>query len=225
MIPANASISGPDYLGAHLSMRETYAIFPALYTEADYVIVDVFSKKILSILDVDITLVRDVVGDLVKNPDYDLVLGCGNLFVFKKAGPHGKTELLPLQEMFEYTEKVDYPIFQGLTIVDYTLPHTVDRGAKYSPQVVYNRRNSNSLNEYVLFMTFINSESGEIYQVANLPSYGLFQIPNWPVDHYFVENLDLTIPQYLKPGSYKAFVGVDNNIRTRSVYLGDVAIN
>ena len=27
-IPDNASVSGPDYLGAHLSMRETYAIFP-----------------------------------------------------------------------------------------------------------------------------------------------------------------------------------------------------
>ncbi len=60
MIPEKASVSGPDYLGAHLSIRETYAIFPALYKDADYVIVDVFSRKLLNILDLDLDLDKEI---------------------------------------------------------------------------------------------------------------------------------------------------------------------
>lgn len=224
LIPNNASVSGPDYLGAHLSMRETYAIFPALYNEADYVIVDVFSKKILTILDVDISLVRDVVGELIKNPEYDLINGCGNLFVFKKVGLHNKSQLLPLQERFEYKATLDHEIFQSLHVVDYTLPKEIKRGDTSLAKFVYIKKGNNNLDDYVLFMTFIRRDTGEIYQVANLPSFAITQLREWTQDHYYIEDVQLTIPTYLKSGSYEAFIGISNVIRTRSIYLGDIQV-
>ena len=36
--------------------------------------------------------------------------------------------------------------------------------------------------------------------------------------------IDITLPGYLDPGSYKVFVGMSNVIRTRSIYLGDIEI-
>ncbi len=225
MIPDNASVSGPDYLGAHLSLRETYAIFPALYQEADYVIVDVFSRKILTILEADITLVRDVVGDVIKNPDYQLATGCGNLFVFKKVGPHDKVTLLPLQEKFTYSEKFNYEIFQSVAVVDYNIPRELTRAMPAKANFVYIKRDNNSLDAYVLFMTFINKKTGEIYQIANLPSFGLLQLQNWQEDVYYLEDIELVLPSYLDPGEYQAFIGMSNVIRTRSIYLGDVKVN
>ena len=224
MVPPTASVSGPDYLGAHLGLRETYAIFPALYKEADYVIVDVFSRKILTILDADVTLVRDVVGDLVKDETYQLETGCGNLFVFRKVNAHSKDPLLPLQEKFNYPEKMNFEISQTLHVVDYTLPKEFIRSVPDNAKFVYIKRNNNSLDDYVLFMTFINNRTGEIYQVGNLPSFGLQQLKEWSEDVYYIEDIELVLPGYLDTGSYKAFIGMSNKIKTRSMYLGDVEV-
>src|SRR3989344_1108222 len=224
MIPNDASVTGPDYLGAHLAKRETYAIFPALYNEADYVIVDVFSKKILNILDVDLSLVKDVIEDLIKSPNYRLMTGCGNLFVFKNVGNYGKEQLLPLQEKFIYPEKFNYEIFLSLHMVDYDYPLILKRGESGDAKFVYIKREDSSIDDYVLFLTLINENTGEIYQVANLPSFAIKQLRDWKEDIYYEETIDITLPGYLDPSSYKVFVGMSNIIRTRSIYLGDIEV-
>ena len=224
LIPKTASVSGPDYLGAHLAKRETYAIFPALYTSADYVIVDIFSQKIFRILDLDISIVRDVVGDVIKNENYELTNACGNLFVFKKVGPHGKTKLLPFQEKFVYPEKFSYLIMQSIYVVDYSLPKTFTRNNSSDVKFSYVRRGGDNLGDYFLFMSFVNEDTGEIYQVANLPSFGLAQMRDWKEDNYYLEDLQIVLPEYLIKGQYKVFVGMSNNVKTRSLYLGEVNV-
>lgn len=223
MIPNDASISGPDYLGAHLAQRETYAIFPALYSKADYVIVDVFSQKIMRILDSDVSLVRDVVGDMITNPNYRNVASCGNLFVFKKDAPQQKSLKFPMQERFKYSVDQNLEIFEELFLADFTLPQKVTRGASSEAVFVY-RKESKKPDEYVIFSSFINSETGEIYQSANIPSYGLVNIKDWAESHYYIESIDLTIPPAVDPGNYHVFIGMTNNIRTRSIYLSDMEI-
>jgi len=224
LIPNKASVSGPDYLGVHLSLRETYAIFPALYNEADYVIVDVFSRKLLSILDIDVDLSRDVVENLMKSDQYKLVTGCGNLFVFKKVGTHIKPALMPLQEKFEYKEKMNLLLFQSLYVVDYTIPLSVTRGYSENATFVYIKRDKNSLNDYVTFTSLVNSSTGEVYQMANLPSFSILKPGEWIEDRYYIEDVELAIPEFLEAGKYKLFMGIGNNIRTRSLYLGDIEV-
>ena len=205
-------------------MRETYAIFPALYREADYVIVDVFSQKILRILDADLTIVRDVTGDVLKNPNYKLSASCGNLFVFKKVGLHDKVQFLPLQEINTYSEKYNYEIFQSLFVVDYDLPTKFLRDNIAKIRLVYTKRDNNSLNDYVLFTTFVNKKTGELYQLANLPSFGLSKLGDWAEDKYYSENLEVVLPPSVELGDYMVFVGLSNNVRTRSLYLGDISV-
>lgn len=224
MIPDEASVSGPDYLGAHLAMRETYAIFPALYRDADYVIVDVFAQKILRILDVDVNLVRDVVADVIKDPNYKLEAACGNLFVFKKIGPHDKTQLLPLQNRYEYEAIMSHEIFKSLHVVDFEMPEIATRNENFEIKIVYQKLDNDSLDDYVLFMTFVNEETGEIYQVANIPSFSIIQPREWIKNQYYVEINEQSLPNYLEPSNYKVFVGIGNKVRTRSLYLGDIIV-
>jgi len=223
IIPPTASISGPDYLGAHLAQRETYAIFPALYSKADYVVVDVFSQKIMRILDTDVTLVRDVVGDMINNPNYQNVASCGNLFVFKKGPAQTKSLKLPVQERYKYAPDQNLEIFEDLFLADFETPKAVTRGEPSKATFVY-RKESLKPDDYVIFTSFINSETGEIYQSANIPSYGLLNIKDWMEGRYYIESIDLTVPTAVDPGTYHAFVGMTNNIRTRSIYLGDVEV-
>lgn len=224
MIPDGASVSGPDYMGAHLAQRETYAIFPALYNSADYVIVDVFAQKVARILDTDVSLIRDVVGDIIRNADYELNTSCSNLFVFEKASQKRDSFLLPLQERYEFDEKTDLEIFESLTIVDYNIPTELQRGEKYPANFVYVKRENNSLDGYVLFSTFVNADTRESFQFANLPAFGITKLQSWSEDKYYLENIEIKIPEFVSPGEYKFFIGIDNKIRTRSIYLGDVSV-
>ena len=223
-IPDDASVSGPDYLGAHLGLREVYGIFPALVSRADYVVVDVFAQKVLRILDVDVSLVRNIVGDLKKDPNYKLEFGCGNMFVFKNVGEHGKSQLLQLQEAYEYEEKYNFEIINSLHLVDFEIPQTFEIGQLQTAKFVYIKRDADSLAEQVLFMSFINKENGEIYQAANLPSFSLRNLRNWQEDIYYIEDVELSIPSFVETGDYKVFLGMSNKIRTRSIYLGDVVV-
>jgi uncharacterized membrane protein len=224
MIPDGVSVSGPDYLGAHLSLRETYAIFPALYNEADYVVVDIFSKKILTILDADLDLGRQVVERIMRSEDYRLVWGCGNLFVFQNVGPHEKDPLMPLQERYQYEETTDLEFFQDLHIVDYSVPAAMTRGVPSSLKFVHVPKENSALSDYVMFTSFLNTETGHLYQSANLPSFGVIQPEDWVKDRYYVENLSMALPEFLDEGVYKVFLGMGNKIRTRSIYLGDVEV-
>jgi hypothetical protein len=222
IIPDNASVSGPDYLGAHLAQRETYAIFPALYNQAGYVIVDVFSKKILTILDLDIGLIKTVINKIIRDPNYKLEASCGNLFVYKKVGFHEKSEKLPIQERFKYPAKYDFEIYSGLTVADYTMPKVFNRGQGVDMQLVYLKKDS--IDNYFLFTSFINDKTGDLYQAANLPSFAISEPKDWNEEYYYVEDLEIVLPTYLEAGTYRVFIGMTNYVKTRSVYLGDVEV-
>lgn len=229
LIPAGASVSGPDSLGAHLALRETYAIFPSLYTTADYVIVDVFAQKIIRILDLDVEIIGNVVEDLIRDENYKLSLGCGNYFVFKNVGKHNKIAKLPIQERFRYEPKVNLPFFQQLEIVDYELPSQMTAGVSYVLRSVYFRagdgnQKEGSLDDYLMFTSFVNKTTGEIYQMANLPSFGIKKPEDWDSSKYYLEDIEVIIPDFVERGDYMVFIGMGNKIRTRSIYLGDTEI-
>jgi hypothetical protein len=157
-------------------------------------------------------------------------LGCGNFFVFKNIGQHQKQELLPIQERFTYPEKYEYDFFQGLKIVDYHLPQVFFKGKRQQVDVVYlrgeseNEKNS-SLEDYNMFTSFVNTNTGEIYQLANLPSFALREPGSWVEDRYYLENVEVAMPDFVDDGMYYVFLGMGNNVRTRSILLGTVQVS
>jgi uncharacterized membrane protein len=224
MIPDNASVSGPDYLGAHLSMRETYAIFPALYKEADFVIVDVFAQKLSKILGVDIDMVGNTVDDLLKSDEYKLAVGCGNLFVYANVGKYPKDNRLPIQERFEYEGEVEYKMLDSLYVVDYSVPKQATRGRSMPVEIVYSKRSGQSLNGFVLYMSFVHEESRELYQVASLPSLSLSKMESWSSGLSYIETQEIIIPSFMPAGKYKIFASITNKINTRNIYLGELEV-
>ena len=224
LIPDGATVSGPDYLGTNLSMRETYAIFPALYDTADYVIMDVFSRKIFTILDLDTSALKAVVENLLKSNNYELLMGCGNLFVFKNVGPHEKSQILPMQERFEYSEKFSYEIYNSLYVVDFEIDGDVVRGEPTTAKIVYVRRDDKDISDFVLYMTYLNTKTGKIYHAANLPSFSILKPQEWEMDTYYIENVDVALPKYMDGGNYRVFIGMSNKIKTRNLYLGEIFV-
>ena len=118
----------------------------------------------------------------------------------------------------------DLEIFLSLTVVDYKFPEEIKVGEVNDAQLVYVKREEERLDQYVLFLSFIHEETGEVYQVANVPSFSINQVGNWSEDVYYIEDLQIALPEFLDDGNYKIFIGMTNNIRTRSIYLGDVLV-
>ncbi len=224
LIPDNASVSGPDYLGAHLSMRETYAIFPALYNEADFVIVDVFAQKLNRILGVNIDMVGDTVETLLLSDHHKLAVGCGNLFVYANVGKYAKDTRLPVQERYEYDFKVEYELLDSLFVVDFNVPSQAKRGISMPLEIVFNRRTGRSLNGFVLYTSFVHEETGELYQVASLASLSLRKLESWSGKLNYIETQEIIIPEFMPSGEYKVFVSITNKINTRNLYIDDLVV-
>jgi uncharacterized membrane protein len=227
MIPDNVSVSGPDHLGAPLSLRETYAIFPALYKEADYVIVDVFSNKLRTILDEDEEITKTAISYLMESPDYSPVGACGTLFVFKRGMATSGTALemeAPLVEVSEYEDPLDYDFYNELIIADFTLPTMFVREVPQQFQMVYYKGDSEFLGGFHIYSSFVNAATHDLFQVAHLPSNSYIPRTTWSTGNYYIENISLALPGYLEPGTYKVFAGITNFIRTRNIYLGSVEV-
>jgi hypothetical protein len=223
-IPDNASVSGPDNLGDHMSMRETYAIFPALWNEADYVIVDVQSRKLLAILGLNKNIIKSLTEKLVSTERYDLIMACGNLYLFKKGEPRERTSLIPIQERFEFPEKYNFNVLDLISIVDFEMPSKMKREELSNGRVVYKKISEEGMDNFLFYITLMNKETGKIFQVANLPSFAFSSPSEWTENMYYLEDLSFAIPSYVDPGEYGLFVSVSNKIKMRSVYLGDVLV-
>ena len=227
-IPPLVSVSGPDYMGSHLAQRETYAIFPAGKSTSDYLIVDIFSKKLLSILELSNSLNRRFIEDVFKSKDYNLVYSCSNLLVFKKSdlkvADTEKLHILPIQQLNSYNKKFDYEIFRKFYLVDTQFENKAKIGEKFKITNVYEKRNKDEMSEYKIFTTFINKETGQDYKFINYPSTIFTTIPDFKDDRFYEEKVDVVIPSHLEKGNYMIFVGIDNRLRTRSIYLGDVTL-
>jgi hypothetical protein len=223
-IPEDAVVSGPDNLGDHMSMRETYAIFPALWNEAEYVIVDVQSRKLLAILGLSRNIIKDLTESLISTEQYDLVMSCGNLYLFKQGSPRERSSRLPIQERFQYDEKFDFNILDLVDVVDFEIPGEMKRQQPYNARVVYKKSSNDGMDGYIVYLTYVNKETGNLFQVANLPSFAILHPIEWTKNMYYEEDIEIAIPSYVEEGEYHMFLSLSNKIKMRSMYLGDVVI-
>ena len=224
LITPDSSVSSPDYLGAHLSTRRVNALFPANFDSADFVVVDVYSRKVLTILGVDQDLINTVVGKVVRDPNYKLTYSCSNIFLFSRVGEHQKEDILPLQESYDYEPKFDYPIGSSLHLVDMALPESIEKGDDFQLKFVYQKEGNDSLNSYIIYTTFKNTQTEEKYQIANLPSFGIRPPSEWSQDIYYLEDNTFVLPPKLSSGVYQVYVGMTNSIKTYNIYLGGVEV-
>jgi len=225
-IPPKVSISGPDFMGSHLAQRETYAIFPAGKNTSDYLIVDIFSQKLLKILELNVELNRDFVQDTLNNKNYDLEFICANLLVFKKHDGEkiisNPLDEMPFQVYKKYNEKVNYKVFNDLTLVDFNFNPKMKINNLSEINYVFTKKGNKSLLGFVSFTTLVNKDTGNIFQFANYPSFAYSSLNSWEEGKYYSEKVSFLIPSYIEKGNYYLFVGIDNKINSRSVYLGEI---
>jgi len=228
IIPEGVSVSGPDFMGSHLAQRETYAIFPAGKSTSDYLIVDIFSKKLLTILELNYSLNRFFIQDVFKSKDYSLEFSCSNLMVFKKIKDpiieNQDLHLSPVQTFNTFEKDFEYEIYRDVYLVKSSFDKEVSPSGILNINNVYLKKNSPSLSDFNIFTTLVNKDSGEMYQFVNYPTTIFKNLSQFDRDKFYEEKMQVKIPSYLEGGKYMIFVGLENRIRTQSIYLGETEI-
>ena len=84
-IPPQVSYTGPDYMGAQTSLRQTNAEYPVRFYNAEYLAVDVKQYSVHA-NEIGITnKMQDKVTQLIFNMgNYKIIDSCKSLFLFKK---------------------------------------------------------------------------------------------------------------------------------------------
>ncbi|MFW6143862.1 MAG: DUF2079 domain-containing protein [Patescibacteria group bacterium] len=89
MIPPQASVSAPDYLGAYLATREVNARFPGSYRSVDFVVLDLTTPQLMSELEGfdGRFFAREIVDDLLADENYELLYDKPPLYLFRNRNP------------------------------------------------------------------------------------------------------------------------------------------
>ena len=164
-------------------------------------------------------------SDTLKDPNYDLEFICANLLVFKKIDlpvEENSNQLAPFQIYKNYPKKVNYPIFNDLNLIDFSFEKDIKINSMSKVSYVFTKESSKSLSGFVSFTTLVNKDTGNVFQFANYPSFAFSTLSSWEEDKFYSEEIKFVVPSYLEAGTYYLFVGVDNKINSRSVYLGDI---
>ena len=84
-IPDNAKFSGPNYMGAHTSLRKTNAVYPMRFYDADYIAIDVNHVSVHA-NEIGITekMQDKVTQKIFDSNEYKVVDWCKSLFLFKR---------------------------------------------------------------------------------------------------------------------------------------------
>jgi uncharacterized membrane protein len=223
--------TGPDYLGAHMSNRYVNALFPGRITDADIIVADLFDEKALNRVGVDYWFTNKVALEKIVSQKYEHKFSCGMLNIFEKpsnldeAKVSGKVILNEkpfIKGTYDLntsrTEMKFYPT-EIPTKVKINEPST------YKIEIVKVKGN---IGDSVNFWRFENSQDSSVdYSfldyVTAAYSVELEEVL-FEEGKSFNEEINITIPGYVKPGTYKVFYGVGDLVRATQIYIGEVVI-
>ena len=222
--------TGPDYLGAHTSNRRVNALFPARISDADMIVVDLFDEKAIDRVGAETWFTNKLALEKIVLNDYKHLFSCGMLNVFEKekldqAWTSSMVEKSTLSNMPSYlveTSKV------GLNIVPIIIPTDVVK----SDSSIFKLAMSKTKGGFTDSISYWNFEGEETsYSFIDYITAGNSTAVDKTIlnaeydDMYFVEEIGITFPEYVKSGKYKIFYGVGDLVRGTEVYLGEVNIN
>lgn len=105
--------TGPDYLGAHTANRRVNALFPANYTDADLVVIDMYDTKAINPLnyDNDWYVNQRIINRIFTDTNNRIVYSCDKLSVLDRSGDDSSIKLEN-----DYTEFENNISYDGLKI-------------------------------------------------------------------------------------------------------------
>lgn len=215
--------TGPDYLGAHTSLRMVNALFPSRFWDAEIIVVDLFDTKSISPFGRSGEWIRNkaALREMLQQRNLRHLYSCGKLSVFVEGEstdiayfadnkPDGLNFTLS-------TPRLDMEI----VLID--LPSDLDKSAPEPIEIAMSY--SNSFSDKVTFWKFESSENkDQTFAFINYLGIGSPEGIDRARQNMFSIESYTPILDDLPAGIYKVFFGAGDLIRASEIYLGEVNV-
>ncbi len=228
-ISKNDKISVPQPLGAKTSDRSFNALFPSGLDSANVVIADLYARKLMDLLDLDIKYNAKAVNTFISNNPVKLEYACGRFFLLRK---------VPKNEAgFGVIKKWDGIDYRTLPLLRLPLELIDPPYSIWDYDYSYDKQNNTLTVKYIytvgevkdrdkLFTyTIIKSKNNpkERWQFAHFPSFYYKDINDFPVGEFLYEEFTIKVPDYIsKKGLYNVYAGLGTSRENDSLGFIDV---
>ena len=218
--------TGPDYLGAHASLRKVNALFPARFWDADLVIADVFETKTIGPLESS-GWIFNKKGLRIMNEMsiYRHYYSCGKISAFVTGNSIDEAFIGSDDLADQYTT---YSLIMGNTefkVTPINIPEEINREDPGQIKLAVSREKG-SFHDKMAFWTFENAEDEDVHfsfvdYLAIASSQG---INNTSLHQYSVEMYTPILPNELPSGNYYIYYGAGDLLSAVEVYVGDIKV-
>ena len=220
--------TGPDYLGAHASMRLVNALFPARYTDANLVIADFFETKAVGPLEsTDWTFNKNSLRKMIATGRYKHIYSCGKVSAFVEGENLDNSEYIDIDPRINFTPSYQLAVKGTTARISALVENLPSMISKKSPVPIN-----------LLVMkeegAFLDKTGFWVFESVDNPDEKLSYVDYIWVG--FKDNLDKAeagqlvrishVPQLdqLKNGKYHVYYGLGDLLRAQEMYLGDIEV-
>jgi len=223
--------SGPDYLGVHSSNRRVNALFPSRINDAQMVIADIYDGKIYyAIGDGNWGSNMTAIKVLQKEKRFSEIFACGQmaLFIENKTVQDSKAYINTVTRVDKIDPSASYVVENDgfkfrFYLIDLPSEVSLSEG-KFKINFGFELLNE-KIEDKQAFWRLKKKDGKDEYNFIDyvINSYeGAF--PDVKEGKMFIEQRNIWVPKWLKPGEYDLYFGVGNLLEAREVLVGSINI-
>lgn len=216
-------VSSPQPLGAKTSNKKYNALFPAGLDKADYVIADIYARKLVDFMDISTKYNKIAVQKLLETEHVTLQYSCDRFFVLTKS-PSPKD----LGEITEDTEQ--NPLLkQNLLDKSYVYGFKFEEVGeeKYRFEYKYKIGDESDRKSLFAYTVLVPTDGGETITFVHFPSFYINTLNDFPVDTHLKETVIYNLPSIYKstPKKYDVYFGIGNReMNEENVLVGEITL-
>ncbi len=212
--------SGPDYLGAHTSLRPVNAVFPSAAITSDIFVADFLEDKVYEPLNTSESWTenKNVLKKILDTNQFKGVFACDRMIVFKKISSTN-IESSVVIDPSELKENIPFSIKMGKKEIFFAL---IKKASSEDMTVQYAIRRAHKTDtlDKLAFWRFEN-ENGKKYEFVDYRPFVLNIDLNDVSNEKFLKITgDFSFVKQFIDGNVKVYFGFGNGLDTSEIYLG-----
>lgn len=216
-------VSSPQPLGAKTSNKHYNALFPAGLDKADYIIADIYARKLVDFMDISTKYNKIAVQKLLDTESVQLQYSCDRFFVLTKSS--SPTDLGSIEE----ADQQEPALKQDLLDKSYVYGFKFEKigEGRYKFEYMYKIGDENDRKSLFAYTVLVPQEGGETISFVHFPSFYTKPLNDFPVDTQLKEEVIYKIPHIYKstPKKYDVYFGIGNReMNEENVLVGEITL-
>jgi|GEM_PF-6849707 len=217
-------VSVPQPIGAKTSNKSYNALFPAGLKHANYIVADIYARKLVDFMDISTKYNKIAVQKLLDSEDVTLEYSCDRFFVLTKSTEN--KDLGSIQEDENANPILKQDLLEKSFIYDFKFTKLSSR--KYQFVYRYKIGDEEGRKSMFAYTILIPKDGGsEPLTFVHFPSFYITPLNDFPVDSFVKETVIYNVPNIYKVlgKKYDVYFGIGNREKNEeNVLVGEITL-